>query len=148
MTTITIAEDGRRLIVSFPYDAGAVATLKDLVPGHSRSYDPAMKRWLVNTAWGEKLTEAMIAAGHEVIGASGQSVVGHGATSTPRSIQKPKRESGVGSFFGIDDSPDFDVDATAAALLEAVPAIYHGKVFRAIAKRLYPDLYQSGARLR
>lgn len=114
MTTITIAEDGRRLIVSFPYDAGAVATLKDLVPGHSRSYDPAMKRWLVNTAWGEKLTEAMIAAGHEVIGASGQSVVGHSATSTPRSIH----------------------------------AIYHGKVFRAIAKRLYPDLYQSGARLR
>lgn len=122
MTNLTIVDDDSRLIVSFPYDASAVALLKDAVPSYARSYDPPTKRWFVDPQFGNDLTEAMIAAGH---------TVGAEAVRPPR----PKLEPGT----LWDDG--YDADAKAAEILATVPSTAHGAVLRALVKKLYPDMY-------
>ena len=51
-------------------------------------------------------------------------------------------EKGVGGFFGIDDdTADVDAKKLAAALIKQIPQPHRGRVFRAMGKQLYPDLY-------
>lgn len=130
MTTIIVAIDGLRATISFPYDADAVTRLKDVVPGWDRRFDPETKHWVIGKAWLPKLTEAMNAGGHTV------------GDQPPAPPLKPEHyDRGVGGFFGIDDNDDFDTDAFAAAILTSVETRHHGKLLRAFARAIYPDLY-------
>ena len=131
MTTVTLSDDGTMTKVSFPYDAEAVALLKDSVPGWDRRFDPATKSWVVGKAWRPKLTEALTRAGHQV----------RDAADPP---PKPTHYSqGIGGFFGVDDEVEgFDIKGAAQAFVDSIPVAHRGKAFRAVAKLLYPDLYR------
>ena len=51
------------------YDAGVVFTIKNVVPGYARSYDPPTKVWTIyQSGWAAALAAALCRAGHEVSG--------------------------------------------------------------------------------
>jgi hypothetical protein len=68
---LTRTADGRSWRVTFPYDPDVVAGIKELVPPHSRRYDPADRAWYVARAYGDeirRLLEAVfldVEIGHE-----------------------------------------------------------------------------------
>lgn len=129
MTLVTFNDDRLTTTVSFPYDADAVALLKNLVPGWDRNFDPETKTWRVGKAWRPKLTEALTKAGHQV----------RDAADDPPPPPKPAHYAGgEGGFFGIDDD---GAKATAAALVESIKPELRGAVFREMGKILYPDMY-------
>lgn len=135
MTTVRLVDDSdsESVRVNFPYDPELVAMVKDLISPSLRSYDPPTKTWSVHGDVADRLADEMIKAGHTVV---------HGDEPPP----PPKPEHygpGVRGFFGIDDGEE--VKVIAAALLAQVPPELQPKVFRAMARQLYPDLY-SGRR--
>jgi hypothetical protein len=134
MTNVAMIEkpDHTYVSVRFAYDPDAIAILKDTVPSALRSYDPPTKTWSVHNTYGNRLAEALIAAGHTITD-----------TDAPPPPPKPSVYSpGIGGFFGIDDADDgYDATATAAAILESIPTQHRGKVLRAMAKAMFPDLY-------
>lgn len=121
MTQITIDPvDGGWLKVTFPYDPGAVAIIKSAVPAEARSWNAAQKLWMVREKWGNTLTEAMIAGGHSV-----------GAVMAEPAVE-----------FWTNDDVKVEAKARARAIIDDIPRHLRGKVFREMAKILYPDMYR------
>lgn len=117
--------------INFRYDPDLVAIVKQL-SGSVREYDPPTKTWRVLDAVAPKLADAMQAAGHVVL-----------AGEEPEPAPAPQRDRGVASFFGIDSTNDgYDPKLAAAEFIASVPAQHLHKVFRALARELYPDLYR------
>lgn len=124
MTTVKIVENGDTgwLDVVSPYDPDVIATIKDISQPH-REWVPGKKLWRVHGDFGPVLTEALIARGHDVVG------------------EAPPLPD-VEAFFGVKAEDDFDAKGLAADILANIPADKQSKVFRALAKALYPDLYK------
>lgn len=124
--------------VRFPYDSAAVDLLKMTVPHHGRQWSPTTKTWLIDSMYVLALAAALREAGHRV----------RDAADAPLPPPTPTHyDRGIGGFFGVDDEPnDFDVDGAAQRFVESIPYEHRGKVFRSVAKLLYPDLYSKGRR--
>lgn len=125
---ITAQPDSEMLRVAFRYDPSLVSLIKDVSPG-LRSYDGETKSWAIHESVIEQVIDAMAAAGHQVIAGDG----------TPARTPAPTAEE----FFNAGDDRAY-VKAMAAVILEIidkVPAKSRHKVFRAVARGLYPDLY-------
>lgn len=128
MTTVRFedVENTEMVRVSFRYDPELVSLVKQVSPG-LRSYDPSTKSWSVHESVAEQLVESMIVAGHDVAGAEPAAAV-----TTPS----------IEDFFGVSPpKDDFDAKAMAAEIIAGIPAQFVGRVFRAMARQLYPDLY-------
>lgn len=135
MTTVRFVEhpDGWTTI-NFRYDPELVSMVKELSPG-VRRYDPPTKSWSVLDEHAPRLAEQMEAAGHVILGAE-----------DPVPPPEPSRDRGVASFFGIDDTKDgYDPKLAAAEFIASVPVQHLHKVFRAMARELYPELYPKRA---
>lgn len=120
---------GAGVVLRSAYDPDVVQITKARL---HRSYDPATKTWFIAAAEVDGLKSELTAAGHRVF------------HDQPVPVAEPKRQPalpGVGSFFGIDDDDDFDATGTAAKILESIPPMHRGKVLRAMAKAMFPDLY-------
>jgi len=129
MTAVRFTDEDHRCRVAFPYDEQAVRLLKETVPSVFRRYDPSTKGWLVDRQWTDRLRDAFKAAGHDV-----------GDGSAPPPPPKPRGEPGSLGFTS--DVEKAEAEATAAAIIASIPAHLHGRVFRAMARQLYPDLYR------
>jgi hypothetical protein len=124
MTLVRIqpSPDGLEAWVSCKYDPDVVALIKS-VPGHRR-FDPQTKVWTITGFDIEMLAANLRNAGHQV------------ETVVPRM-------KGEADFFAPANSDDFDPDAVARAVLEKIDPPVRGRVFRAMGRQLYPDLYLS-----
>jgi hypothetical protein len=123
MTLIRIQNDSAtgQAYVNFRYDSGVVAMIRNL---HGRSYDPTTKTWTISLGDAPSLTSALEGDGHTI-----EMVV-------PQ-MKKPD------DFFAPANSDDFDAAGAARDILAKIEPKFQGKVFRAIARQLYPDLYVS-----
>lgn len=117
--------------VSFPYDPVCVSIVKDVGPG-SRTYDPKTKTWSVLTEMAETLAEAFIVAGHDIVGETIEA-------KSPPTIDEFFSPEGARSADATQDG--FDPKQVAVDFIATLPGQHVGKVFRAMAKLLYPDLY-------
>ena len=128
MTLIRITDqlEFGKILVNFRYDPDAVALIKDVVPSHARSWEAATKTWRVDYPMKAVLESAFQSAGHEVV---------HGDGPAPVVVAT------LVDFFKA-ESDEYDAKAKASAILSDIPAQHQGKVFRAMAKQLYPDLYR------
>ena len=112
---------------AFRYDAELVSIVKGVSLG-LRTYEPDTKSWLVMESVAEQVIDEMQAAGHTVL-----------------SGEEPPPEISVESFFGgVDGASTPDramITALADRFVEAVPAHLLHRVFRAVARRLYPEIY-------
>lgn len=131
MTAVRFTEgDDGWTTVDFRYDPDLVAIVKQLSPS-VREYVPNEKTWRVLNDVAPRLAEAIQAAGHVVL-----------ADDEPVPAPEPPRDRGVASFFGIDATTDgYDPKLAAAEFIASVPAQHLHKVFRAMARELYPELY-------
>lgn len=128
MTQITLDDRGDEIVVSFPFDRDAVDRLKATVPSFARRFDPTTKRWHVESRWGEALTEALLADGHDVGAVPGE--------------PPPPEASEPGSLW----APGADKEwakAKAAEIFDSIPAHLRSRTFRELAKLVFPDLYRS-----
>lgn len=123
--------DTETVRVSFRYDPEVVSLVKQVSPG-LRSYDGATKSWTVNESVAEQLVDSIVAAGHSVSGAE-----------APIAIAAPTTVAG---FFGTEAADDKTGDrayvkAKAQEFLATIPEHLRHRVFRAMAREMYPDLY-------
>ena len=112
----------------FKYDPAVIEMIKAL-PRFERQYEPSTKTWLVDINAVDRLIAELAAAGH---------FVGDGkiAPAAPRTAK---------DFFAektINVPIDEFSTQTAREIVDRIPAEDRGKVFRAMAKILYPDLYR------
>lgn len=139
MTTVRIVVDPDRewARLNFRYDADLVAMVKELSYG-VRRYDPESKSWSVHDEHLPRLAEQMTKAGHDVV---------YGDEPVPVAAVAPRKaDPSLGGFFGIDDADTFDVTTMADGLIAQIPTEFHGKVFRAMGRKLYPDMFPKGRR--
>jgi hypothetical protein len=131
MTTVRFVEqeDSEMVRVNFRYDPDLVELIKELSPG-VRSFDRETKTWLVLDEHAVRLADVMTKAGHVVV---------HGDEPPP--APRPPVEAG---FFGPTTIPSAVEGALAQALIDQIPPDSRGKVFRAMARILYPDLSPKG----
>jgi hypothetical protein len=129
MTTITVTDDDKRIRVNFPYDPDCVRIVKE-VPSYCRSYDGATKTWTVDKEYEPGLIQEFLSAGHQIAGAV-----------EPAGAPPPSADDFFGT--GADAQAAEWVRAKAVEILADIPTELRGKVFREIAKALYPDLYRA-----
>ena len=127
MTTVKITDhrDSGWVNVTSPFDPNVIATIKDVSPAF-REWVPGERVWRVHGDFAERLTEALIASGHDVVG------------ENPPPPPLPE----LGAFFGTKAEANAEAKAIAADLLAQVLPEMRSKVFREMAKQLYPDLYR------
>lgn len=128
--------DDEWLRFAFRYDPDLVAIVKGVSSG-LRKYEPATKSWLILESVAEQVIDEIQAAGHTVLSGNDP--------PPPPPPPEPVDESSVELFFGgVDAAGKADramITAMADRFVEAVPAHLAHRVFRAIGRRLYPDLY-------
>lgn len=121
-------------LVSFPYDASAVALLKDVVPYGKRMWKAGTKEWMVAPGHAEPLAEAFIAAGHSV----GDDLV---APKPPPLPRPPEADEG-GSLWAPGEDKVW-CKAKAAEIMDSIPVHLRHRTFREFTKLLMPE-YGSG----
>lgn len=135
MTTVRVTPrnsddpDGEWMRFAFRYDAELVAIVKEASRG-LREYEPDTKSWLIRDTVAEQVIDAITAAGHQVV---------NGDEPPP-----PMPLSTEAFFGGVDGASTSDramITALADRFVEAVPAHLLHRVFRAVARRLYPEIY-------
>lgn len=57
--SIRRTRDGRSYRVEFPYDPAVVEAIKEIVPAHSRQYDPDAKCWYVSPAYRDTIAQLL-----------------------------------------------------------------------------------------
>jgi hypothetical protein len=115
--------------VKFRYDPELVSLVKQISPG-LRRYDPDFKTWSVHESVAEQLVDAITAAGHSVGGSS---------APAPEPIATPSLDA----FFGVTE--EFDPKAKAEEIIASLPGQHVGKVFRAMGRLLYPEMWNPKA---
>jgi len=123
MTLVRIQDDSTtgQAYVNCRYDSGVIAIIKSL---SVRSYDPASKTWTISLLDADNLRCDLERDGHTV------------ETVVPR-MKKPD------AFFAPANPDDFDAAGAARDILAKIEPKFQGRVFRAMARQLYPDLYLS-----
>lgn len=138
MTTVRATQESgsEYLTFAFRYDRDVIDILKEASRG-LRNYDPQTKSWSVHESVAEQVIDAMSAAGHEVLSGDEQ--------PKPAAVALPSANDFFGTATVDAKNPDRAmITALAESFLETVPAHLAHRVFRAVARRLYPDLYGKG----
>jgi len=68
MIAIRFARRGAHYAVTSRYNPDVVATIRSVVAGFARTYDPATRTWLIDAAWASALASALRAQGMYVTG--------------------------------------------------------------------------------
>jgi len=68
MIAIRFARRGATYAVTSRYNPDVVATIRSVVAGFARNYNPATRTWLIDAAWAGALASALRAQGFNVTG--------------------------------------------------------------------------------
>lgn len=113
------------------YDVGVISIVRE---SQLRRYDPATKTWWVAEFCLDATIEMLQKHGHRVVRES----------EPPR--PKPRPPDGLSTLDALWVAPDdgFNEDLVAAEILAPIAPELRGRVFRAMARALYPDMYTKG----
>ena len=137
MTTVRVTPveqddpDDEWMRFAFRYDPELVSIVKGVSLG-LRTYEPDTKSWLVMESVAEQVIDEMQAAGHTVVS---------GNEPPPPALPEVSVESFFGGVDGASTPDRAMITALADRFVEAVPAHLAHRVFRAVARRLYPEIY-------
>lgn len=139
MTTVQlrIGADDEWGILTFPYDRDVIAIVKSL-PSYDRGWDGERKQWRVRSSACEQLIDMFTQNGHTVTDGTRAPAPEPGLAAAVVDAQEDFF-SGGGADAGSSESVDAKLHAKR--IIDGLPEHLRGRVFRAMGRQLYPDLY-------